>query len=74
MLERLYRRKMPPNMVITPEAARALTEASAEIGRQIGIIIDRSGSIRNVIVGTNRDILIPDLSERYLSKGIFDGA
>ncbi len=66
MLERLYRRKTPPNMVITPEAARALTEASAEIGRQVGIIIDRSGSIRNVVVGTNRDILIPDLSELRL--------
>jgi GTPase len=66
MLERLYRRKTPPSMVITPEAARALTEVSAEIGRQVGIIIDRSGSIRNVVVGTNRDILIPDLSELRL--------
>ena len=66
MLERLYRRKTPPTMVITPEAARALTEASAEIGRQIGLIIDRSGAIRNVIVGTNREILIPDLSEHRL--------
>jgi GTP-binding protein HflX len=66
MLERLYRRKTPPNMVITPEAARALTEASDETGRQVGLIIDRSGSIRNVVVGTNRDILIPDLSELRL--------
>jgi GTP-binding protein HflX len=66
MLERLYRRKTPPSMVITPEAARALTEASAAIGRQVGLIIDRSGSIRNVLVGTNRDILIPDLSEHRL--------
>ncbi len=66
MLERLYRRKTPPNVVITPETARALSEASAEIGRQVGLIIDRSGSIRNVIVGTNRDILIPDLSEHRL--------
>jgi GTP-binding protein HflX len=53
-------------MVITPETARALTEASAGIGRQVGLIIDRSGSIRNVLVGTNRDILIPDLSEHRL--------
>ena len=66
MLERLYRRKMPPDTVITPEAARALTEASAEIGRQVGLIIDRSGSVRNVLVGTNHDILIPDLSEHRL--------
>ena len=57
---------MPPSIVITPESARALTEASAEIGRQIGLIIDRSGAIRNVIVGSNKDILIPDLSEHRL--------
>jgi GTP-binding protein HflX len=66
MLERLYRRKMPPEAVITPEAARALSEASAATGRQIGLIIDRSGSVRNVLVGTNKDILIPDLSEHRL--------
>ena len=59
---------MPPNMVITPEAARALSEASVEIGRQIGLIIDRSGSVRNVIIGTNKDILIPDLSEHRLGS------
>jgi GTP-binding protein HflX len=53
-------------MVITPEAARALTEASAEIGRQVGLLIDRSGAIRDVLVGSNKDILIPDLSEHRL--------
>src|SRR5512135_37114 len=67
-LERLYRRKMPPDMVITPEAARALSEASVQIGRQIGLIIDRSGSVRNVLAGTTRDILIPDLSEHRLGS------
>jgi GTP-binding protein HflX len=53
-------------MIITPEAARALSEASAEIGRQVGLIVDRSGSVRNVLIGTNKDILIPDLSEHRL--------
>jgi GTP-binding protein HflX len=67
-LERLYRRKMPPNMVITPEAARALSEASTNIGRQVGLIIDRAGNVRNVLVGTNKDILIPDLSEHRLGS------
>ncbi|MHB8843479.1 MAG: GTPase HflX [Nitrospirota bacterium] len=57
---------MPPAEVITPEAARALTEASALIGRQVGLIIDRSGNVRDVLVGTNHDILIPDLSEHRL--------
>ncbi|MDA8100144.1 MAG: GTPase HflX [Nitrospiraceae bacterium] len=68
MLERLYRRRTPPNMVITPEAARALTEASAAIGRQIGLIVDRSGSVRNVLVGSDRSILIPDLSDYRLGS------
>ncbi len=63
MLERLYRRRTGPDKIITPEAARALSEASAEIGRQVGLIIDRAGNIRNVLVGTERDILIPDLSD-----------
>ncbi len=67
-LERLYRRKMPPNVVITPETARALSEASADIGRQVGLIIDRAGNVRNVLVGTNKDILIPDLSEHRLGS------
>ncbi|HAR45493.1 MAG TPA: GTPase HflX, partial [Nitrospiraceae bacterium] len=66
MLERLFRRRVPPQDVISPEAARALTEASADIGRQVGLIIDRSGNVRDVIIGTDRDILIPNLSEYRL--------
>ncbi len=68
MLERLYRRRTPPEAIITPEAARALTEAAAETGRQTGLLIDRGGSIRYVIVGTDRDILIPDLSDYRLGS------
>jgi GTP-binding protein HflX len=66
MLERLYRRRVHSGAVITPEAARALTEASAEIGRQVGLIIDRAGTVRSVLVGTNHSILIPDLSDYRL--------
>jgi len=65
-LERLYRRKNPPNTLISPEAARALTEASWATGRQVGLIIDRSGAVKDVLVGSDRDILIPDLSEYRL--------
>ncbi len=68
MLERLYRRKTPPSSVITPETARALSEASAAVGRQIGLIIDRSGTVRLVLVGNDRSILIPDLSAYRLGS------
>lgn len=43
-----------------------MAEVSFETGRQVGLIIDRSGSIRYVVVGTDRDILIPDLSDYRL--------
>jgi len=39
-----------------------LTEISSEIGRQIGILVNRKGSVEYVIVGDQRGILIPDLS------------
>jgi GTP-binding protein HflX len=61
-LERLYRRRVPPDRIITPELARYLTEQSLDIRRQVGLIIDRSGTVRYVIVGDDREIVIPDLS------------
>ncbi len=67
-LERIYRRKLPAGELITTELARYLTELSHEIQRQLGLIIDRSGSIRYVIVGDNREIVIPDLSGYSLGR------
>lgn len=61
-LERIYRRRVPPDQIVTPELARYLTEQSLEIRRQIGLIVDRSGTVRYVIVGDDREIVIPDLS------------
>lgn len=61
-LERLYRRRVPPDRIITPELARYLAEQSLDIRRQVGLIIDRSGTVRYVIVGDDREIVIPDLS------------
>ncbi len=67
-LERIYRRKLPANEMITAELARYLTELSHELKRQLGLIIDRSGSIQSVIVGDDREILIPDLSRYALGR------
>ena len=67
-LERIYRRKMPAGALVTPELARYLTELSREIQRQLAIIADRSGVIRYVIVGNDREIVIPDLSRYALGR------
>lgn len=62
-LENLYRRRTPPEFLITPEIARELCMLAMEIRRQLGLLIDRQGRITNIIVGDHRRILIPDLSE-----------
>lgn len=67
-LERVYRRKIPAAELITGELARYLTELSREIQRQIGLIIDRSGTVQYVIVGDDREIVIPDLSGYSLGR------
>ncbi len=60
-LEKLSMQRMPARRVITQETARRLTELSFEIGRQIGILVDRKGNIHQVIMGDARSILIPKL-------------
>ena len=67
-LERIYRRKMPANELISGELARYLTELSRELRRQLGLIIDRSGTVLFVIVGDDREIEIPDLSKYSLGR------
>ncbi|MDX2480237.1 MAG: GTPase HflX [Desulfuromusa sp.] len=67
-LERIYRRKMPADALITVELARYLTELSHELKRQLGLIIDRSGVVKFVIVGDDREIVLPDLSSYSLGR------
>ncbi|MBE0575712.1 MAG: GTPase HflX [Desulfuromonadales bacterium] len=61
-LERIYHRRIPAGVVITPELARYLTEQSRALRRQIGLIVDRSGEVKFVILGDDRELVIPDLT------------
>lgn len=67
-LERIYRRRIPPSQIVTGELARYMTELSNEIRRQVGLIIDRGGLVKYVIVGDDREIVIPDLSDFALGR------
>nr|WP_232224734.1 GTPase HflX [Leptospira fainei] len=58
-LKKLSERRIRENVIITPEVSRTLTELSHEIGRQVGILIDRTGYVTNVIVGSDSSIDIP---------------
>lgn len=72
-LERIYRRRVPPNNVITPDLGRLLAELTEDIDREIGVLIDRPGHITHVIVGEARGITIPKLDRMRTSPWRFLG-
>jgi len=60
-LEKLYRRKVLPQSIITPELAQELAYLSYQINRQVGLLINRKGDIDFVVVGSYNRIEIPEL-------------
>jgi len=60
-IQRLYRRRIPPERIITHDLAREIAGISRRINRQAGILVSRRGEILYVIVGDHRQIVIPDL-------------
>lgn len=67
-LERLANRSSRSEAVITPELARALTEISDEIQRQVGLLMDRSGRVTHVIVGDAKALFLPEVPRRGLDR------
>jgi GTP-binding protein HflX len=72
-IENLYRRKTPPEFIVTPELARDISRLSLDINRQIGLLIDRKGKIPYVIVGNHNQIVIPDTPEYRSAPGRLRG-
>lgn len=72
-LEKIYRRRVPPEFVVTPELAKELAGLTVEIRRQIGILVNRAGKIVSVLIGDHQKIVIPDLSEYRTSPGRLKG-
>ena len=55
MLERLYRRRMPVDEVLSSEAAKTLAQFTHEIRRPIGLVITRRGAVQDVLVGAGTE-------------------
>jgi GTP-binding protein HflX len=60
-IQHLYRRRVPQEQVVTLELARSLCEISEEVGRQMGVLLDRNGHVAFVVVGDSHKIELPDL-------------
>lgn len=72
-MERLYRRKVPPRDLATPELARQLADISREINRQVGVLVSRAGIVTHVIVGDAKGLLIPELPRERGARGRLKG-
>ncbi len=72
-IERLYRRKIPPRFIATPQSILEISRLSREIQRQIAIMVTRQGKIAFVIVGTQRRIVIPDMRDYRTAPGRLNG-
>jgi GTP-binding protein HflX len=72
-LENLYRRRTPPEWLVTPELARDISQLSHEIRRQIGLLVDRQGRVAYVVVGDHRRIVIPTTDDYRAAPGRLNG-
>ncbi len=72
-LERLTRRHLPPERLVTQELARELTGLTRETGRQVGVLVDRRGAVTHVMVGDARSIELPDWGRMRAGLGRLRG-
>lgn len=72
-IEKLGNRRVPAARIVSPELARSLSELSHEVGRQLGLILDRRGHVIHVVVGTATGVEIPDLTRHRAGAGRLRG-
>lgn len=72
-IERLGTRRVPPDEIVSPELARQMCEISNETGRQIGVLLNRKGKVEYVMVGTAKQIEMPDFGRSRVSTDRFRG-
>ncbi|MCH2186037.1 GTPase HflX [Myxococcota bacterium] len=72
-LERLFRRPLSGDRLITHEFARHLTEISHDIRRQVGVLVDRRGQVQHVMVGDSGSTELPDWGRLRAGRGRLRG-
>lgn len=72
-IERLGTRRVAPEQIVSPELARQLSEISYEIGRQVGVLLNRKGQVEYVMIGNAKQIEMPDFGRARVSQDRFRG-
>jgi len=60
-LHATWRRRVQQRELVSVELARHLTELSREVGRQLGVLLNRRGEVEHVIVGDAKQLVLPDI-------------
>lgn len=72
-LQRLYRRKVPMDQLTTQELSRSIAEVSHSTGRQVGVLVSRSGKIEHVVIGDAAKLMLPDMGRLRAGQGRLRG-
>jgi GTPase len=72
-LERIYRRRVRPDALTSPELTRALCEVSHATRRQVGALVQRSGQVDFVVIGDSAKLMLPDIGRFRGGEGRFRG-
>ncbi len=72
-IENIYRHRIPPEVIATPQLFEELSALSYEIKRQIGFLANRSGKIIYVVIGDHSGIMLPDTSDYRTPPGRLKG-
>ncbi len=60
-LKNTWRRHVSVHEIVSAELARHLTEFSALTNRQVGVLLNRKGSVEAVVVGNAHQLELPDI-------------
>jgi GTP-binding protein HflX len=64
---------VPLDDITTPELTRSLAAVSLETGRQVGVLVHRSGQVDSVVVGDAGKLMLPDIGRLRAAEGRFRG-
>ncbi len=72
-IENLYRHRISPEKIVSPQVIDELCALSFEISRQLGLLVNRSGKITSVVIGDHNGIMLPDTSDYRTPPGRLKG-
>lgn len=72
-LQRIYRRRVPLDRMTTPDLTRALVSVSHATSRQVGVLVDRGGTVHHVIIGDASKLMLPDVGRLRAGAGRLRG-